>query len=841
MSKKKKTFINEEYLTSKYDAEVLAAAKAWIDGLSSPDGMSGTWRVQRLVQTLRIDKDGNLVKTPARLVRFAKGCPWALMNAAKDYLLSKAPYTGFIANGVDFTETFKPVVTSWTRDDNDNQARQGIENQNRHTLTQELIDVSVEDMDAVKVSENCMEETTAEYFWDMPSPPDDSEIVSSVGVTVSVQGLNRQQDGTYNYTIVTRKSLTVVGDESVVECTAFGKSTVQMWYNLRRGGDKYVDDKGNAVLIPQPSCGVPSDEPEVKVTPRQNEDCTWTLTVERTYVTENVLQREVSSDTLTEQQYTKTVAAVEKPEEHIKDHDPSRGVTYQLDTRKTPDGRYEQTLAETVEKECKNFSVTKRRTLQGTTTTTVNKNMLSAATIPASTEIFTVENTRTKSGRYDQTVVVSIPDEMTSSEECAKTVFEHRDTTTEVKSGSDKPPVTVDDAGDGVTRRRGVRLTELGSFEVTDTITRENAVDNAVIKYEKALYGVTETVTHKNQMTKLPIAGLEIGETRQSVLTDGGRWDNTVSNILKESVGTIRTECTDNDAVHQHTEVKNEIVQGPVKGESDGNTVITYGTSRTNVGTWDNTKTTEIHKSQTTTATSENATLKTVETTTTNSLNSTASVGVGNASVTPNSHGTFTERKVEHTPKPVKSGWHTWESVETSSRAKYTYECGVLIFKNQETLPDVPGNHNVSVHISLNEFGLLDGTMSYRDLKDWEELGGSNGTFGGSQEGDLCIYEPEYTTKYDDKTNEEVIVIKEGTAAPLKFPIIVYYGRGNEGSEAADAANNHLVSGLSLPSRTYLKPRGDTNSIQATMTELKRRRAQNATIFRNKYGVEMKV
>lgn len=802
MAKKEKTIINEEYLASKYDAEVLSAAENWIDGLSSMTGLADTWRVQRVIQALRIDKDGNLVKAPVRITRFAKGCPWALMNAAKDYLLSKAPYTGFIANGLDFgdKEVYKPVLTTWTRDDGDNQAKQGVENLNRHTLTQDLIDTTVEDMDAVKISENCTEETTADYYWDMPTPPSDDDVVSSVGVTVSVQGLQRQQDGTYNYTIVTKKALTLVGDEVTVECTAFGKSTLQTIYNLHKDGDVYVDENGEEVAIPAMTCGDPaSGVPEVKIQPRQGEDCTWTLTIERQYANENVVARESSADELTGKQYTKTTVAVNKPEEHIKEHDAVKGVTYQLDTKKNPDGRYEQTLTEVTEKPCEVYSETIRSTVQGVMKTVTNKNMLTKAVAPEGKKIYTVENTRTKSGRYDQQISTTDIVDRENGKSCAKSVFEHQDTTMRVQST--EPSDHTSDAGDGKTYARTVQLNEQGSYDVTDKVTTEIAVDNAVVKYEKTLHGMVESVTDKNQVSALGSGGMTLGETRQSVKTDGGRWDNTVSKPSKESVGTIRTQCTNSDAVHQHTVVKNETTQGTVDSTSSGNVVITHGTSITNVGTWDNTTTTETYKPQTTVATSENATLKTVETTTTNSLNSTASVGVGSASVAPNSHGTFTERKVEHTPKPVKSGWHTWTSTVKQVNATYTYEHGILIFKNQSNLPSTAGRHNLNVSAALNEFGLLDGTLTYSDLKSWTTDSGSNGTFGGHQDGTITIYEPVYTLEEGTNGTE----LKCDSTKAFSFDVTVYYGRGNEGSEAEAAANNKLFAGLSLPSRTYLK------------------------------------
>lgn len=538
--------IDKKYLEERYPADVLKAAMEWIDGLSAPTGIVGTWRVQRVMQTVRLDKDQKPVKTPVRIVRFAKGCPWALMHAAKDYLLSEAPYTGYIANGLDTggKEIYKPVRTLWERDDGDSQMRQGIENQNRHTLTQELLDITVSDSDGVKLSENCTEETTAEYFWDMPGPPDNSEINSSVGVTMSVQGLNRQQDGTYNYMIVTRKTLAMVGDEITVDCTAFEKKTVQRMSGLRKSGDNYVDENGFIVNVPSPRCGNPeSGEPEVQINAQQAEDCTWVLTIERTYANEGTVLQEQSAEVLTEKTYSKRTSAVKKPEKHIIPPDPVRGVTYKLDTQKRPDGRFEQTLTENTEKECPEHQVQKRRTLQGTTVTTVNLNMPTAAQLPDAT-VYTVGNTRTPSGRFNQEVTVSTPDELETRDECQKTIFRHTDSKSETISGAAKPSTEANTPGNGRTFQKSVRLTELGSYEVTDVVTTENYVKDAQVTKAVDLDAITsQTTDSSSRDDSTDIPDTAVGSSVSVKKTDGGLVDRTVvtSTLVSRKAGETET------------------------------------------------------------------------------------------------------------------------------------------------------------------------------------------------------------------------------------------------------------------------------------------------------------
>jgi hypothetical protein len=92
------------------DSIKLEQARAWIT--SAKD----RWRLQVLSKRLRLRKDGTRKEIPTRIRRFLEGVPWAFVKPAIDFLLEQAPYTGVIANGVDFETAYRPTLTLWQRD-----------------------------------------------------------------------------------------------------------------------------------------------------------------------------------------------------------------------------------------------------------------------------------------------------------------------------------------------------------------------------------------------------------------------------------------------------------------------------------------------------------------------------------------------------------------------------------------------------------------------------------------------------------------------------------------------------------------------------------------------------
>ena len=149
----------------------------------------------------------------------------------------------------------------------------------------------------------------------------------------------------------------------------------------------------------------------------------------------------------------------------------------------------------------------------------------------------------------------------------------------------------------------------------------------------------------------------------------------------------------------------------------------------------------------------------------------------GSASLSLNDHGSKTTSVTTITPIAISSGWRTWTRTVKSPRGTYTYNCGMIVFRNHKQIPAMGGRHDYHPSISINQYGLYDGTITYADLASFTE--GGQGQFGGWVEGHKTIGGVRYNT-------------------------ITFYGTGNQGAEAQAAANSIEVKGVSLPHRTYI-------------------------------------
>ena len=916
-------------------AETFSAdAVRWIDGLSDPSGLRGSWRLQMLEHRVTVKETGvdpeTGVKTysremrPVRLVRFAKGCPWALVPEAERYLLSLAPYTGKIVNGVDIPGTYKPTRTRWIRDDQTNldDPRRST-NENRHTLVQDLVEASAADGDSVPQSSDCVETVVAEYHWDEPSLPEAGDLpAASQGVTVSVQQVSRQEDGTYRYAIVTRTAKTRVGAEATVECTAFQSVVQQDFTNLYGDpGTGFEDEAGNGVEVPQQTCGTGGVNVEWRNL-RQNDDCTWNVSVVTTAGTAVSDVERTSSETTVERRDTRKDAAQAGPLQHVKVQDPAtstaEGHVWEQRSELRPDGLYDNTVTKRDEKQLANQVVEKRRTIRGTTVRTVNRNMPSAAADPSG--IGAVVNTVTDSGRITQEITevdrnaqpvdagsacsttvfehvesdrtiqptkpakhwqdaggghryertsriteegsyeVTAEDRqelqrtsakvtlrktlrgtqrtvvdrnvasplaetglavgetrdsevtpgglyvttktVTTAEaagtvgtECQKTIFEHTDSTTSNQAA--RPSAEADEAGNGRTRRKSARQTEEGTWDVVTVTTEEKPQANATRTWRKTLRGSTVTTVTRNASAPLTGAGLQLGETQTSEMTPGGRYNNTEVKVSPDIVGTVATSCERSELRHTHSTTVNQKDKGNEEASSaSGNTVSRVVNRATDEGSWDVTTETTTHQSRSVTATSNFETETSVTTVVVNNTNGSPFASRGTATGSVNEHGTYTTSVTEYTPKPVDSGWITWNSTVEGPHYKYRYANGVRVFKNQSSVPQPPSGKNGHISAGVNRYGLYDGTLSYSSLTSWIENSGGGSEEHGFAEGTIKV---KYVKLVDNGSQAP-----EVQTATADLRVRHYFGRV-EGGERSMIVNMKTCPGLTLPSRTYLR------------------------------------
>ena len=453
-------------------------AKDFIDRANGGTGPTGTWRLE-VLQKRFSSKVGREI--PIRIRRFLKGIPWAQVHDAIRYLISQAPYEGIIYNGVELDGKYRPTLTQWRRDD---QEQVGGNAQGSYTLIQDLIEVT-DDGDSLDTvsADSCSETEETTWVWDAPEIEELPDNKGKQGETYAIRQVRRNEDGTFDYALVKQVAKTKISGWIVTECDDYSRVSVKVFDNVYGGlsdGDPFTD--GTTVLqIPAP-CEA-DDGTRVQVSVAQNPDCTFRVTVQKTEAKLNVekssetrkgLRGVVTSETtvatyplpetgleLGEQVrnelrpdglYDGTHVTVAKENvgdvgsscgrtvfehqhaetrnESVRPEDEADfaggGRTYQVQSRATEEGTWDVTRTETTETERKGAQKTKQKTLRGITETTVDRNVdNNDVTVTNIGDRVSVE--MTPGGKYNRTVTkVSKESVGDIGSSCEKTVFEHR-------------------------------------------------------------------------------------------------------------------------------------------------------------------------------------------------------------------------------------------------------------------------------------------------------------------------------------------------------------------------------------------------------------------------------
>lgn len=341
---------------------------------------------------------------------------------------------------------------------------------------------------------------------------------------------------------------------------------------------------------------------------------------------------------------------------------------------------------------------------------------------------------------------------------------------------------------------------------VENTVRTEKFVAGALKQYRKTLRGTVETTTDRNAAAALTDGTeeggtpMKVGETRRSEKTPGGLYNNTTESVTAEPAGKIQSSCEmSGDVEHTDVTVVN-VLKEPEEEHQKGkqNEVVKKTVRKNDQGTFDVETVTKQYSPTVTVATTNWGTEKAVTTTTRHDTEMKPEASLGDASASPDDASAATTSVTEYTPIKVDSEWITWESTTVTSRGTYKYAHGARIFKNV-TKDDLSkmnsglAGSNVGIDVNINRFGLYDGKIAYTNLVSWTESdSGGGGVYGGHQDGTITF------TQY--KTD----AIGRSYKRTISVGVTHYYGRGNEGSEAAVVANQTYLAGLHLPSRTYV-------------------------------------
>ena len=456
-------------------------AKAWIDALESGAGVCGAWRLEVLdqrsrrrwtesVSECRPASASDSPLSPTRIRRSADGLPRSLVDGAVRYLISRAPYSGIVFEGEPVEGVYVPTRTTWTRDRGMN-GRDGT-----YTLVQDLVRADMADGAlGLVTSASCLVEQETEWHWDETDVAVDVPVEQ--GVSVSVQGVSRNEDGTIDYAVVTRRALTHDSGWIETECDEFRTVSRRVWDNVYgQPGDARADG------VPAPCESRGADGALLKVEWRLNEDCTWRVEAERTVprpveaaqrsaratlsgVSVSVLDRNMSGESFAE-----AVSRL-RPGESV-------------EVRVTEAGLYD------VER-------------------TVHSDVSVGETAASATQTrFRVEAERRE----------NVP---RSAAECGLDVE-----LGDVPSGC---AVERAEVRGGSVRTVEARVTDAGTVDVTERVVHENGVRDAQMSARRTLAGVTETHLDRSQETYGDFAqivrDLPVGGSVEIRATDAGLYD----------------------------------------------------------------------------------------------------------------------------------------------------------------------------------------------------------------------------------------------------------------------------------------------------------------------------
>ena len=525
------------------------------------------------------------------------------------------------------------------------------------------------------------------------------------------------------------------------------------------------------------------------------------------------------------------------------------GTLVERELSKNPDCTTDIQNRKIVEKSVTGAVVEYRKNTRSLVTTTADRNQDNPVNATNLAVGETRRSEKTPGNKNNNTVVTTTPVAAgTVVEECTQNLFEHRDSTTENQLQHPQASEVPAPNNNGVVKRQIVRKTEENSFDVQTETTTELKVESARVVESRGLRGVRTSTTDRNlnatELQAKTAADVAPGETRTVEKTPGDLNNLTVDNFTPNSPAKISESCQALTTVHTDTSVTsvpaNAIGFAEQVAEVNKLKLLTYrlnedgatadktvttqtwfersapsasdsgGTVQTTVtrkinsptapaavaagpnvvrevdaqpnehGSFTTSERTTVYNEQTAVSTSNFATETAVTTTKTHTL-SPATAAQGNASANPNDHGTATTQVTEFTPHFIDSGWIVWQRKQNTTRGTYTYQCGVRVFVNAPSPAfAIIGATGKDVQLSprINRYGLYDGQAHYSELISFEEYGEGSGMFGGIQDGRITFKGTTYNTK-------------------------VFYGRGNEGSEAYYKANCIIVPGLKLPERMY--------------------------------------
>ena len=451
-------------------------------------------------------------------------------------------------------------------------------------------------------------------------------------------------------------------------------------------------------------------QPGESVRNELNEDLTWNQTIRSWKRDFFQWLRGVCRKTIYRHTHAVTTATGTDPGfDHVSIPTKDPGKVHEIDVQRTETG-FDVTDTVNEDLPVSDATVEKRVFLDGITKTTINRNQNAPAKDVNIGIGGSIRNEKTESGLYDQTIVeASTEDVGKTGEHCEQTHLVHTHGQTDVL-GSDNVPESVEATAEaGQTASIRMERTERGGYRVTSE-TRTGK--EARIELSGGTAGRPVNTTVMRNVDKVtggtPGVNEEIDVSAQP--NEFGLQDGTVRKTMYRPE-TVTAEGGTQLYTERTVTTTNDTDVNPVQKSVQG---VIVSTSASPTGR--------------------------------NSANVTKTVRTAHGRMMP---GDFDQLE--------------WDDVHLSATRKVVYHNKLVVFRNQAKAPRIEENPSgsCSPSVSINEFGLLDGTYHYKILVTDEPVGGGSG--GGSME-----YTANMSVTKGKHTYSGKVVVYTNTSGSLK-------------------------------------------------------------------------
>ena len=345
--------------------------------------------------------------------------------------------------------------------------------------------------------------------------------------------------------------------------------------------------------------------------------------------------------------------------------------------------------------------------------------------VPVVNEEIRTEARRTDEGTWDvsRTRIAYTPKStgvLTDGTVCART---------ETTVGVNQPKLPADGVGGvNVLRKLSAQPNEHGSFSTREEVTTYRPARQATTGGTPTQTETTETGIHQPSVPAGGAGGVNRRVDVSVSLNDHGSMTTQRRTIVYHPRKVSTTGGTPTQTETTETGIHQPFV--PAGGAGGVNRRVDVSVSLNDHGSMTTQRRTIVYSPVSVTSQSQWATETVRRKTTVNDLNLSPSAVMGEASGTPNDHGSATTSIVEYTPRSVDSGWITWDSTVKSPSSTLVYACGLRVFKNLKTITPPPSGSDCSTNVHINKFGLYDGSITYRKLVSWTREAGGAGSGG---------------------------------------------------------------------------------------------------------------